>query len=97
MNSKLKRTIIYHRYATAKSCFDGRGYTDIDVHGYLVKYEWFGMTWYRIKIYKPHISGCMDGCYSSRAKLRSYASAIRQELKRLLFKYKHGNTEQRGS
>ena len=94
---RIKRTIIYHRYATAKSCFDGRGYTDFDVHGYLIKYEWLSMTWYRIKIYKPRIRGCMDGCYSSRAKLSSYASAIRQELKRLLFKYKHGNTEQRGS
>ena len=94
---RIKRTIIYHRYATAKSCFDGRGYTDFDVHGYLIRYEWLSMTWYRIKIYKPRIRGCMDGCYSSRAKLHSYASAIRQELKRLLFKYKYGNTEQRGS
>ena len=94
---RIKRTIIYHRYATAKSCFDGRGYTDFDVHGYLIRYEWLSMTWYRIKIYKPRIRGCMDGCYSSRAKLSSYASAIRQELKRLLFKYKYGNTEQRGS
>lgn len=94
---KLKRTIIYHRYATAKSCFDGRGYTDFTVNGYLVKFEWLGMTWYRIKIYKPRVAGIEDGCIYSRNKLRSYASAIREELKRLLYQYKyHGSTKSAG-
>ena len=89
--TSLNRTIIYHRYAVAKSCFDGRDYTDFEVHGYLIKYQWFGMTWYRIKVYKPHISGIYDGCCTSRDKLRSYANAIRQELKRLLYIYKYGH------
>lgn len=92
--TSLNRTTIYHRYAVAKACFVGSGYADLEVHGYLIKYQWLGMTWYRIKVYKPHVSGIWDGCYRSRDQLKSYASAVRQELKRLLYEYKyHGSTK----
>ena len=91
--TSLNRTIVYHRYATAKACYDGRGYTDFDIHGYLIKYQWLGMTWYRIKIYRPRVRGMEDGCFYSRSKLKTYASAIRQELKRLLYTYKYGDTK----
>lgn len=86
-----KRTIIIRRYAEAKACYDGRGYTDFRVDGMVIKYQWLGVTWYRIKVYRPRVRGIDDGCFSSRAKLKSYASAIRQELKRLLYEYKYGN------
>ena len=92
----IKRTIIYHRWAEAKNCYDGRGYTDFTVNGYLVKFEWLGMRWYRIKIYKPRVAGIEDGCFSSRAKLKSYASAVRKELKRLLYQHKYGSTKSAG-
>lgn len=88
-----KRTIILQRYAIAKSCYDGRGYTDFTVNGLLVKHQWLGMTWYRIKVYRPRVRGVEDGCFESRAKLKSYTSAIRQELKRLLYEHKYGNKE----
>lgn len=89
----MKRTILYHRYAVAKDCFDGRGYTNFEVHGYCIKYQWLGMTWYRIKIYRPRVRGVIDGCVYSNAKLGSYAGYVRQELKRLLYTYKYGNPD----
>lgn len=95
--TSLNRTVLYHRYATAKDCFDGGGYADFEVHGYLIKYQWFGMTWYRIKVYKPRVSGIWDGCYRSRDKLKSYASAVRQELKRLLYEYKYYGDSKRST
>ena len=88
--TSLNRTTLYHRFAVARNCFDGAGYTDFEVHGYLIKYQWLGITWYRIKIYRPRVRGDWGGCYSSRWRLKSYANVIRQELKRLLYEYKYG-------
>lgn len=88
----IKRTIIAKRHAIADNCFDGRGYSDFPVKGMLIKYQWLGLTWYRIKTYTPRVAGDYDGCYASRYKLRSYASAVRQELKQILYEYKYGCT-----
>lgn len=77
----------------AKDCFDGNGYSNFRVEGWLFKYEWLGLTWYHIKTYMPHVPGTWDGCYSTRYKLRTYRNVVRQELKRaayeLKYSYKH--------
>ena len=85
---------IIEKYSrTAYDCFDGRGYSDFVVTGLLMKYKWLGLTWYRIKIFKPHVSGMYDGCFATRAKLKSYAHAVRTILKQKLIEHKYGRSE----
>lgn len=85
----IKREVISHCSAIAYDCFDGRGYSDFTVSGKLVKYTLWGFTWYRIKIFKPKVSGMYDGCFMTRAKLKAYANAIRTSLKEKLFEYRY--------
>lgn len=90
---KIKRTIIGEHHYTLERLFNGRDYSDFSVSGLLIKYELWGLTWYRIKIFKPRIHGVYDGCYSSRAKIKSVASQIKRSLKQNLYHYKYGGVE----
>lgn len=85
----MKKEIIAKHKLIARDCFDGRGYSDFTVSGLLIKYKWLGLTWYRIKIFKPHVSGMYDGCFMTRAKLKSYAGAVRTILKQKLIEYRY--------
>lgn len=87
----MKKEIMAKHSLIARDCFDGRDYSDFTVSGMLIRYQLFGLTWYRIKIFKPHVSGVYDGCFMTRAKLKSYADAIKTHLKQKLFEYKYIN------
>lgn len=87
----MKKEIISKCSLVAHDCFDGRDYSNFTVSGMLIKYGLFGLTWYRIKIFKPHVSGMYDGCFMTRAKLKSYANAVKIHLKQKLLEYKYGN------
>lgn len=87
----MKKEIISKCNAVAHDCFDGRDYSDFTVTGMLIKYHLFGLTWYRIKIFKPRVAGMYDGCFTTRARLNSYANATKTHLKQNLFEYKYTN------
>ena len=84
----IKKEIIAKQSLIARNCFNGHDYSDFTVSGMLIKYWLFGLTWYRIKIFKPRVSGMCDGCFMTRAKLKSYANAIKIHLKQKLFEHK---------
>ena len=86
----MKKEIIAKQSLIARPCFVGRGYSNFTVTGMLIKYRLFGLTWYRIKIFKPHVSGVYDGCFTTRAKLKLYADDIKTHLKQKLFEHKMG-------
>ena len=81
----MKKEIIAKQSLIARPCFVGRGYSNFTVTGMLIKYRLFGLTWYRIKIFKPHVS-----CFTTRAKLKLYADDIKTHLKQKLFEHKMG-------